>query len=519
MSDGGPREAPIHAIARSALLLSGLGLLAMACTMAWHLALAALFGASGRLDGFWIAYSVPKALVDSLHLGILSFVFILVWRLAPDRIERSRLTAALVNWTLLITIGVMAIVAVGAGTIVRVMGPGLAAPDQAHAATMMRWLSLMLLPSAISGFVGGALYAEGRFAAFSWARVLSPAVQVAVLTALAAGLGDAAPMWAALAGPLAMGAVCLVLLRRLPIVWSPTLRLSGAEARFVFHVFLVLCAFAVLERANQASDRFFATLVGPGALSALEFAWRLEIPVSQLLSLAVGIPTFVLMTEAARHRRPGEMLAIVAANLRLIMIAVVPLIGFIVALRAPLIHLLFVRGAFTDASAAVLIALVPALGVMFTVRACGVVMVLGFLATGRTTGLMVVLALEVALNTAMNWMLVASYGLPGIVTATAAAMVASNVVLWRHFRTVLGDAAGPRLLPRLARPAAAGAVSVGVVWIAHAALSRWLRAIEAPDLAVVGAFGLLFAAVHLVAAHRLGVLDVLPARRGELPAQ
>lgn len=499
---------PVHTIARSALLLSSLGLLAMAFTLAWHMSLAALYGTSSRLDAFWAAYAIPKAIVDSLHLGILSFVFILVWRLSTSLDDRSRLASALVNLTLLITAAVIVTIVAAAGPIVRFIGPGLPPPDQLVSAHMLRWLTLMLVPSALAGVVGAALYAEGHFAAFSIARVFAPAVQVAVLLLAAPRLGSAAPMWAALAGPVAMGLVCLFLLKRMQFSYTPTLHLTGKEARMAIRVFLVLCAFAVLERANQTTDRFFATLVGPGALSVLEFSWRLEIPISQLLSLAVGIPTFVLMAHATRRETLADMRPIVSANLRLIGLFVVPLIGLLVVLRQPLVDVLFRRGAFTAESAALLATLVPALGVIFAVRSFGVVMVLGFLTLGRTTRLILVLSAEVAFNTILNVLVYQRFGLRGIVAATAASMVASNLYMWRAFTRDLATPSASSLFGPLARPMAAAAISLLLLAGAYSLAGAALRSLNVPALAILAGFAAAFGVTHLAVARALGELEV-----------
>ena len=48
-------------------------------SLGFQVAVAALFGASSDLDAFWIALALPKAIVDSVHLGLLTIVFILIF--------------------------------------------------------------------------------------------------------------------------------------------------------------------------------------------------------------------------------------------------------------------------------------------------------------------------------------------------------------------------------------------------------------------------------------------------------
>ena len=133
-------------MARSALLVAGLSAVTLALTLAWQMSIAQAFGASGRLDAFWIALSIPRAIADSFHLGLLTLLFVLVFHrdASSDAAERWRQASAVLNVTLVVTAIAIVALAISADPLVRFMAPGLSPGHHALAASMLRRLTLML---------------------------------------------------------------------------------------------------------------------------------------------------------------------------------------------------------------------------------------------------------------------------------------------------------------------------------------------------------------------------------------
>src|SRR5690349_17101893 len=61
--------------------LSGASLL---LALGFKLSVAALFSTSSELDAFWIALALPKANVNSIHLGVPTILFILIFNIPSD---------------------------------------------------------------------------------------------------------------------------------------------------------------------------------------------------------------------------------------------------------------------------------------------------------------------------------------------------------------------------------------------------------------------------------------------------
>jgi putative peptidoglycan lipid II flippase len=497
------------------LLLAGLGGVSLLLTMGWQLSIAAFFGTSRELDAFWIALAPPKAVVDSFHFGVVTLVFILVFNLPEDGDslnERWWLATTLLKLVLLSTALIVPLFLFLSPVLVRWMGPGLPPDLQVFSASMLRRLSLLLVPTALTGVMAGVLHAHQRFTPFAAGRAAGLGVQIVTVYLLARWAQVQALVWAMLLGAVAALILCLPGFLGVGFRYAPGKGTGSSRARTVLKLLAALTAFGLLERLNQASDRFFASLLGAGSVSALEFAWRFEIPVSQILSFSIALPSFALMAVQAAEKQFSDIRKTVVVSLRLLAILVIPLVGFLVVLREPLTVLWLERGAFAPEASAVVSSLIPPLGGIFVMRAFGTILVFGLMSTGRLKPILAILSLEVAANTFLNALVYDAWGLPGIVTATALAMVSANTWLWALFLKTLHRWSFRSLATALRKPIA---VSLGSVALLQCATLAWVYTKGAPGITIVATLGGAFVLVHAWLCSAAGLIAI--RTRGGFP--
>jgi putative peptidoglycan lipid II flippase len=443
---------------------------------------------------------------------VLTLLFVVVFHMPQGeggRAEQDRLASSVFNAVLLGTLAVAALLLVAAPQLARWMGPGLAPEHQATATATLRWLTLLLVASAPLGAMAGILNAFERFAPFAWSRVLGLALQIAVLFATVRALGVDALSASLVAGTVAMVVACWPTFRKVGFRWSPVVAFRGDEARSVLRMMIALVLLGLLARGNQIVDRYFASLLGDGAVSALEYGWRFEIPVSQILAFSIALPSFAMMALHAGNANMAEFRATVAASVRLTAILVAPVILFLVVMREPLTVLWFQRGAFSPEAAATVASLIPYLGVMFVCLGLGPVMVFGMLTLNRKAALVGILTAEVALNAALCWPLSRAMGVRGIALATTAAMLASNAVLWTIFVRRVGGFSAAAIGVRALRTAAVCAIAAGALAAGH----HLLWSVFAIDgtlaiLVACAALGFPFLALYAVLLHGSGLVHV-----------
>lgn len=451
-------------LARSAVLVAAVSLVTLLLTIAWQMSIARWFGASSELDAFWVAFGIPRAIADSFHLGLLTLLFVLVFRAdAGDDADQWRRASAVLNVTLIGTAVCVASLVVLAPVLVRWTAPGLPAALHESGATMLRQLAWMLIPTAVAAALGGIAIARAQLLPFSLSRAAMPALQLLVLFALAASFGVRALAWALIVGAAGAAAVLVPWLGRLAPRYHATLNWHDPETRRLVAMQGVLAVCWVLILLNQVIDRYLASFLEPGSVSALEYAWRFEIPIAQVVSLGVALPTFALLAQRTGIDRREGFRATLAQSARLLMMSVVPIIGFLIVLREPLARLWFERGSFLAADSERVAVLLPPLAIIFFCRAFASILVFGLLTVGRHRLLLAGLTGEVVLHALLGVMLSRTLGLQGVVIAAAAAMALTNGALWAALLSDLGGVAVGRLMAISARMLAASAIAVALL--------------------------------------------------------
>jgi putative peptidoglycan lipid II flippase len=497
-------------IARSAVLLAALAFAGLVLTVGWQLAIAAVYGTSAALDAFWIGAAIPSGIASVFHLGVLTLLFVVVFHMPQrDRAEKDRLAASVFNAVAVGTLTVCALLWIGAPWLVRWMGPGIAPENLPIATSTLRWLTVSLVVSAPLGAMAGILNAFERFGPFAWSRVLGLAVQIALLFLFAPALGIPALVVALNLGPAVMLLACTPSYRDVGLHWQPVIAFRGDEARAVLRMLVALVLLGLLSRGNQIVDRWFASQLGPGAVSALEYGWRFEIPVSQILAFSIALPSFAMMALHAGSQRLDEFRKTVGASVRLTALLVAPVIVFLVVMREPLAVLWFQRGAFSPEAAATVASLIPFLGVMFVCLGLGPVMVFGMLMLERKAILIGILTAELLLNALFCWLLAPRMGVRGISAATTSAMILSNVLLWTIFVREMGGFSGAAIAARALRTAVACAGAALALAGAHALVWGALPIEGAPAILLAcAALGLPFLVLYAALCHVSGLVRI-----------
>jgi len=317
------------------------------------------FGAGPVTDAFFVAFRIPNILRRLLAEGALSTAMIPVFseytvrHPRPEllRMLRAVLALALLALTVTTLLGILA-----APWILRVIAPGFAVdPAQAALATLLtRVMFPYLLLVGLAAMATGALNAQGRF----FAGAVGPAVlnlgMIAAVLLLATRLEP--PILAlaigVLAGGLGQFLVQLPSLKSAGLLVAPSAELDhpalGRLVRLLVPAVFGLAAVQVTVFVNT----LLASLLRPGSISYLYYADRvMEFPLG-VFGIALASASLPVM---ARHAAAGETRELVATlnfSLRLTLFISVPATVGLVALRAPIVRVLFERGRFGPAETA-----------------------------------------------------------------------------------------------------------------------------------------------------------------------
>ncbi|MCA6118194.1 murein biosynthesis integral membrane protein MurJ [Bradyrhizobium sp. WSM 1738] len=468
--------------------------------------LAALLGAGAVADAFLAAFQLVNVVRRLLTEGGLNAALVPAWlrvRESSDAEAAAAFAGRALGSIACILIVATALLALVMPLVITVLAPGFVGRETLQLAVDNARLMLPYLAFAGPVTVMMALLnAQGRFALTAFSPLLFNIALIAVMAALLVAKPDAAhaaQIIAATVGIAGLLQLSALVLRRGEALATP-LRISFDKE---IRGFLAKAAPGMMASSAPQLLMVAGAIIAstsPSAVSWLYFANRLvELPLG-IVGVAMGT---VLIPELTRAVRGDDHAAVAHAESRGLELAValaLPATLGLIVLAAPIVRLLFERGAFTaddtQATARALMWLALALPAHVLVKALSP----AFFAREDTMTPLVAALLGVVLSIASAFLLGHWYGTEGIAAAIALGAWSMALCLLRRGAETFGfsiDADARRRLPRIVLSALAmGAV----LWLltrslpalasgAHSLVQAvLLLAVIAAGIAVYGVF-------------------------------
>jgi putative peptidoglycan lipid II flippase len=510
-------------------MLSRLLGLARESVFAW------LFGAGLATDAFNVAFRIPNFLRDLFAESALSAAFVpaFVRSLRRDSPERAwRFAAAMLN-TLTLVIGLLVIIGmVFTPALVRVIALGFTGDPAKLALTtqLTRVMFPFLLFVAWAAWAMGILNACGTFfvpavapGAFNLVSIAVPLATFAWLRGL--GVEPIAGMaWGVTLGALAQVAVQLPSLRRHGFRWRPVLGFASPELRRVFIRWLpVVLGFASWQ-VSALINTFLLTFLPEGSVTWVNYAYRIQHLPAGLFGAAIGSVALAEYSHEASGDDLGAIRRRFAHATGLVSALTIPAALLLLVLAGPVVGLVYQHGRFTptDARFTAQALALYCLGIWAAAAArnCAA----GFYSLGNTRTPALVAGAAVAVNIAINLLLMHRIGFRSFPLATSAAQFVNLAVLFALLRRRTGGLGGKPLLGLTLRVTAAAAGAAALA----AALARAWSAVPGAGLIwhrlghalLPAALGL---AGYYLLARLLGIAEVrtalaqLLSRRRQIP--
>ena len=462
-------------LARSAGLIGLATMSSRVLGLVRDLVLAHLFGASHAMDAYQVAFRIPNLLRDLFAEGAMSAAFVPTFTrvLTLDGMAAAWRLGNLVVTALLLVTGAVVLlgmaftwplVTFAAGDYAAV--PGKLELTVSLARVMFPFLTLIAVAVGFMGMLNSlrrffvpafspAMFNIGTLATMALlipvfrATGIPPIYAVAVGT-LVGGVGQVAVQWP--------------ILRREGFRFRAMIDFRDPGLREVLALMGPGTMALAAVQINVLINTMLATGEGEGAVSCLNYAFRvMYLPIGLFgLSIATAaVPT--LSGHAARDDRDG-MRATVSSALRMMLMLNVPATLGIVALATPIVALLFQHGSFTaeatEGTAGALLFYAPGLVGYSAVKLA----VPAFYALRDSRTPVVVGAVSVAFNVALNLMLVRVLGFRGLALGTAASALFNAAVLIVLLRRKLGGIDGHRVGLAFAKVALAACVMAVAAW-------------------------------------------------------
>jgi putative peptidoglycan lipid II flippase len=507
-------------LVRAAATVGSLTLLSRLLGFVRDVMIAAILGASGAADAFFVSFKLANLLRRLFAEGAFNAGFVpLFARTLEGEGEASArsFAEATLSWMAAVLLVVVLVAELTMPWLVRGLASGFAPGGERFllAVELSRITFPYLLFISLAALFSGVLNARGRFAAAAAAPI---ALNIVLIVALLLALRDPrAPAHVLAWGVAVAGVVQLALVAAAAAADGFGLRLRPLprDPRLgrLFRLVLPGAVGAGVYQINLVVDTWFASHLPAGAVSYLFYADRLnQLPLG-LIGVALGT---ALLPSLSRQIRSGDVDTAQRWQNRAIelgLLLTLPAAAALVTIAGPIIHVLFERGAFGAHAAAATAGALSAFSVGLPAYVLIKVLAPAFFAREDTRTPVIVAAVCLAFNIVIILLLIGHLAHVGIALATALAnwlnALILAVLLWRrgYFRP------DRRLLRRVPRML----IATGVMAVALAALQGLLP--EWPATLRLAAMIAAGAALFVVAAQLLGAADLRELARELRPAR
>ena len=406
--------------------------------------IAAAFGVGAAYDAYNYAYVLPGFLLILLGgiNGPFHSAMVSVLARRP-RQEGAHVLAAintLVGAALLV---VTVLLVVAADPLITLVGPSLDATRHDIAVLQLRWMAPMALFAGLIGLGFGALNAADEFWLPAVSPLLSSVAMIGGIGLLWWQLGETITLPSTavlggivLAGTTTLGAVLQWLiqlpalarqgLHQFRLVWD----WKHPGVREVLNVMGPATLSSGMLQINVFVDLFFASGI-LGAAAGLGYANLLVQTPLGLLSNALLVPLLPVYARLTAPEDRSQLIARIRQGLMLSNASMLPLGALMVGLAAPIVALVYQRGAFDQRAAALVTSLLMAYGVGMPAYLARDVLVRVFYALGDANTPFRWSVGGIGLNALFDWLLVGGptpglgqvvprldFGAPGLVLAT-----------------------------------------------------------------------------------------------------
>ena len=334
---------------KSTSIVSALTMLSRILGLVRDVTLASTFGAGAALDIFFIAQMIPNLGRRMFAEGAFSQAFVPVFtetrKTRPH--EDVRDLAAVVMGTLGGVLTLVTIVGcLAAPLLLAAFAPGYRddPAQQALGAELLRWTFPYLMFISLTSMGGAILNSYGRFAAPAFTPVI---LNVCIIGSAWIDHGSVRALaWAVFAAGLLQFAFQLPFLARLKLLPWPRWGWRDARVRRIVALMIPVMIGSSIAQFSLFLNTSFATLIGAGAVSWLNYGSRLmELPIG-IFSIAVG--TAILPALSAQHvtAAPKQFSDTLDWGLRAMLLLGLPSALGLILLGGPLVATLFGHGRF-----------------------------------------------------------------------------------------------------------------------------------------------------------------------------
>jgi putative peptidoglycan lipid II flippase len=466
---GGTKK-PGH-LARSTAFFSIATAASRVAGLAREIVAAALFGISGPMSAFTVAFQVPN-LIRALFADAAlqpAFVPIFTEQVGLGKVrEAFRLASTMLLLVTMVLGAITALFILGAGVIMPLFAPGFTPNVESLMVVLSQIMFPILILMGFTGVVVGILNSYDRFGAFAISPFFWNVTIIAVVLIATPMFPEEKQIYAYAIGVLAGTVVQLIIptwdLRNTPFRFTLKVDFRDPNVKRVLLLMLPVTLSLGLVNFNLIVNSFFGSLVSNEAPAAIDKAFRIYQLPQGIFSVAIATVLFPTLARFANAGDFENLRKTLGKGMRQILFILLPATAAILVLAEPMIQIVYQRGEFgPDQTALVATALfwfafsLPTNGLFLLLSRTFFGLQKPWIPTAIAGGNLLVTAIA-------SYLLYRPYGVAGIVAATAIATAISVAVQMVLLRDRLGGIEMPKLIVTVLKSSVASIVLALVCW-------------------------------------------------------
>jgi integral membrane protein MviN len=327
-------------------------LLARVLGMARDMVLYSWFGRSAVTDAYNAAFTIPDFIYMLLVGGALSSAFIPVFSsyLARNREDEAwEVTSIVFNYAMLLMLVLIIVGEVFTRPLIIMLVPGLPPEQITLAVSLTRVMFFQTVFMTLSGIALGILNSKQHFSTPAIGSILYNVGIIAVGICFARELGIMAFSIGVVVGSILNLAVQIPALLQAGMRYYPSFNLRHPGFRQIMILMLPILLGLSITQINLIVTQYLASGLTEGAISALRLAQRLmQLPIG-IFGIPIAMAIFPSMNLQVVRNEINDFKRTFSLGLRAVFLITIPASVGLIALREPIIGLLFQQGKFTAA--------------------------------------------------------------------------------------------------------------------------------------------------------------------------
>jgi putative peptidoglycan lipid II flippase len=338
---------------RSAFIITAFTFASQFVLFISQIIVAALFGSSYEMDAFLAANTLPQYVIIVL-IGSLGFLFVPVYidcKMLGDEKQAHQLAVSIFNNCLLV-LGVITVFGiVFAEPLLKLSAPGLSnkSLEIGVKVAIITWPTL--LATGAFNILTSIFQAEKKFVWPAAVPLIGAIINLVLLLALGQIMDVVCLAIAATASVIIQVVLLLKIFSSRKYFFA--LNWKNENVQRIFKLALPLILVAFLTKFTPLIERFLASGLNEGSISHLNYAFKIAVGFTMLISIGGSTVIFPKMASEASNNDLDGLRATISLGLRIMWLIIAPVVTIGFSLSLPMVSVIFERGEFTAADSIV----------------------------------------------------------------------------------------------------------------------------------------------------------------------